>query len=53
VLFVLRELEVAYPLFNRNGASDRLIGSLIATINFDGPWVQHFREPLRRALAEL
>jgi hypothetical protein len=51
--FVLRELELAYPLFNRNGAQDRLWGSLIATVNFDEPWVQHFREPLRDALARL
>lgn len=52
-LFALRELELAYPIFNRNGAQDRLFGSLIATINFDGPWVQHFRAPLRDALARL
>jgi len=53
VLFVLRELELTYPLFNRQGAQDRLLGSLIATIDFNAPWVQHFREPLRRALAQL
>lgn len=52
-LFVLRELELAYPLFNRHGAQDRLFGSLIATTDFNGPWVNHFRDPLRANLARL
>lgn len=52
-LFVQRELELADPLFNRQGATDRLLGSLIATIDFTAPWVQHFREPLRHTLAQL
>lgn len=51
--FALRELELTAPLFNRNGAPDRLMGSLIATTNFDGQWVEHFRKPLRDALAAL
>jgi hypothetical protein len=54
VIFALRELErESGGLFNRNGASDRLIGSLIATANFEGPWAEHFKQPLRSALALL
>ena len=40
--FALRELEVSSPIFNRNGAPDRMVGSLIATTNFEGPWSLHF-----------
>ena len=55
ISFALRELEVvaAGEPYNRNRAADRLLGSLIATIDFGDSWVEHFREPLRRALARL
>lgn len=51
--FALRELELTAPFFNKNGAADRLMGSLITTTNFDGLWVEHFRKPLRDAIAAL
>jgi len=53
--FALRELEEASAglPYSKNGATDRLIGSLIATTNFDGPWAEHFRKPLQAALALL
>lgn len=53
--FAFRTAEIAagQAPFNRNGFSDRLIGSLMATIDFRQPWVEHFRQPLRTALANL
>jgi hypothetical protein len=51
--FALRELEITYPFYNKNGAPDRLMGSLIASTNFNGRWVQRFQQPLRDALAAL
>jgi hypothetical protein len=57
VVFAMHELEqvalaVVDPI-NLNGAKDRLIGSLIATVRFDDAWAEHFREPLRRAINAL
>jgi hypothetical protein len=54
-VFALGELETASASrpYNRNGAPDRLMGSLVATTNFDAPWVEHFRGPLRSGLAVL
>lgn len=51
--FALRDLEVAAPLHNKNGAADRLFGALVASIDYDGGWVERFRQPLRDALALL
>lgn len=53
VAFAIRALELTATIFNRNGAADRLFGALIATVNFDGAWVEHFRQPLRDALASM
>jgi hypothetical protein len=39
--------------FNRNGFGDRLIAALLTTIDFDDPWTDHFRQPLRRLLSAL
>jgi hypothetical protein len=52
---VLRELELVTGggIYNRNGATDRLWASLITSTNFDGQWVEYFRQPLRAALALL
>jgi len=54
-VFALRELELASAgqPYNQNGAADRLMGSLVATTNFDVPWAEHFRGPLRAGLARL
>lgn len=55
VAFALCEIELAssgHP-FDRHGLADRLFGALISTTNFDDPWVEHFRQPLRAALATL
>ncbi len=51
--FAIRDAEIAAggPAFNRRGFEDRLIGALIATIDFDGGWAEHFRAPLRTAIA--
>jgi hypothetical protein len=51
--FVLRGLEAINPHFNQHGASDRLVGGLIATTDFNAPWSRHFRQPLQNALAAL
>lgn len=56
VVFVLEELAqiaLAHGPINQNGARDRLIGSLMATLRFDGQWAEHYKEPLRRAIAAL
>jgi hypothetical protein len=54
VVFVLCELGTASGgVYDTNGAAGRLIGSLIATVNFSGQWTEHFRHPLRQALAQL
>jgi len=39
--------------FNATGAKDRLVGGLIASLDWGNPWVEHFRHPLRTALAAL
>lgn len=48
--FALRELEVASPIHNKNGAAHRLFGALIATTDFNSAWVERFRQPLRETL---
>jgi len=50
----IRELELAagsHP-YNQNRATDRLVGSLIASTDFEGAWAEHFKKPLRTALAQ-
>lgn len=49
----LAKINVTSGPINLNGAKDRLIGSLIATIDFDAAWSEHFRQPLRGLLAVL
>jgi hypothetical protein len=53
--FARRELDNASggTPYNRNGAADRLFGGLLATTNFDAPWSEHFRQPLRLALSRM
>jgi hypothetical protein len=53
--FALREMELASGgnPFNATGAKDRLVGGLIASLDWGNPWVEHFRHPLRTALAAL
>jgi len=53
--FALREMELAAGSvpFNVNGAKDRLMASLIATMDFSGQWAEHFRLPLRNAIGGL
>jgi hypothetical protein len=56
VVFVQHELDqigLAHGPINRNGAIDRLIGSLIATLPYNEPWAEHYKEPLRRAIGAL
>ena len=53
VVFALRELEKISVAHNKHGAADRLLGALIATTNFDAPWTEHFRRPLRTVLEAL
>jgi hypothetical protein len=56
VVFGMHELDqiaLTNGPINLNGARDRLIGSLIATLRFDEPWAEHYKEPLRRAIAAL
>jgi hypothetical protein len=55
-VFAMHELEqiaLANGPINRNGAKDRLIGSLIATTRFDTPWAEHYKDPLRLAIDAL
>jgi hypothetical protein len=54
-VFAMHELEqaAAGEPFNKNGAKDRLIGSLISTMRFDDSWTEHFRQPLRAAMSVL
>jgi len=35
---------------NRNGLESRLITALVSTLNFDDPWAEHFRAPIRRLI---
>ena len=51
-LYELDSLSGGVP-YNRNGAEDRLIGSLMSTVNFDAGWVEHFRSPLRNTLSAM
>jgi hypothetical protein len=56
VVFALDELEqiaLTDGPINLNGAKDRLVGSLIATLQFDAPWAERYKEPLRRAIGVL
>ncbi len=56
VVFAMHELDqiaLTNGPINRNGAKDRLIGSLIATMRFDKPWAEHYKDPLRRAIDTL
>ncbi len=50
VVFAIHELDqiaISSGPINRNGAKDRLIGSLTATLRFDEPWTEHYKVPLR------
>jgi hypothetical protein len=54
-VFALRELDIAAGgrIYNKNGATDRLMGSLIASTPFNGQWTEHFTQPLQTALTNL
>jgi hypothetical protein len=52
-VFASGQLELVSPVHNKNGAVDRLYGALIASVNFEGAWVEHFRRPLRVAIAAM
>ena len=53
VQYELDQIALAHGPINRNGARDRLMGSLITTLRFGEPWAEHYKEPLRRAIAAL
>lgn len=55
-LFAMHELDrlaAAHGPINRNGAKDRLMGGLVASVPFDGLWSEHYRAPLRKNLKAL
>ncbi len=54
VLYELDQIERAHhsPI-NRNGAKDRLMGSLSATVPFNDTWAERYKEPLQLAIEAL
>lgn len=51
-VFAILLLErLSRGLYNRHGAAERLVGSLIASTDFSGRWADFCREPLRKVLA--
>jgi hypothetical protein len=47
------QMALSIGPINHNGAKDRLIGSLVATLRIDEPWAEHYKDPLRRAIGGL
>jgi hypothetical protein len=52
-LYELKQIGLTDGPINERGAKDRLVGNLIATLRFDGPWAEHYKEPLRRTIGLL
>jgi hypothetical protein len=53
VMYELDQINLTNGPINRNGAKDRLIGSLMATLSFNDAWAEHYKEPLRRAISAM
>ncbi len=39
--------------YNAHGIGSRILGSIVATVDFSGPWCEHFRTPLRALIEAL
>jgi hypothetical protein len=48
----IRNIAGARPI-NSNGLAGRLLTALTLTLNFDEPWAEHFKEPVRRLIDRL
>ncbi len=48
--FLVEDIKSIATRRSRRGLEQRLVSSLQATINFDEPWTEHFKVPLRSVL---
>jgi hypothetical protein len=49
----VQEIGRLHPPINLNGATERLVGYLSATLKLDAPWTEHYKTPLRRRIAAM
>jgi len=55
---ILLEAEIktiagSRPINSKGGLANRLPGAIVLTLNFDNPWANYFKEPLRRLVCQV